>query len=254
MRPACRTARRHHQRVTSAARAGHPAPAAIPESKPCAVCGTLVPASPGRRPDLAWYCPGWCQAEGRRLCNVAWRRRHGRPERLRGTCEHCHRSYYPTSRPARWALCSRPDCVRERHRRTYAAARARQARPVDTRPAPHVHGRSANADYQAQRNRQAAYGRPSTSLIDSGPTWRLIHGMIARGYTRTWIAGQLGATTPALQLGRTRVTRRQADAVRRVAEQCAITPGPSARARVEGERHGWRVDWLWEDLARGGAA
>jgi DNA-binding CsgD family transcriptional regulator len=91
--------------------------------------------------------------------------------------------------------------------------------------------------------------RAPGALVDADPVWRLIHGMIARGYTRTWIAEQLGPRPGAgLQLHRTRVTRRQADAVRALAERCALTPGPSARARAEATRQGWNVAWLWEDV------
>jgi hypothetical protein len=51
--------------------------------------------------------------------------------------------------------------------------------------------------------------------IPAGSTWKLLDDLIARGFTKTWIAGQLGAESPALQLSRVRV---RATTARKVAE------------------------------------
>jgi hypothetical protein len=51
--------------------------------------------------------------------------------------------------------------------------------------------------------------------VPAGPTWRLLDDLIARGFTRTWIAGQLGADSPSLQISRVRV---RATTARKVAE------------------------------------
>lgn len=91
----------------------------------------------------------------------------------------------------------------------------------------------------------------SPALVDAAPIWDLVHGMVARGYTQRWISEQLGMRNGWLQLGRHQVTARHAAAVRALAEQCAIRPGPSKRARSEAARKGWTADPLWADLYQG---
>jgi len=56
------------------------------------------------------------------------------------------------------------------------------------------------------------------AYIDATETWRLLEEMLAAGATKKRIAKELGskAKTPALQLGRDRVSARQAAAVRRL--------------------------------------
>jgi hypothetical protein len=77
---------------------------------------------------------------------------------------------------------------------------------------------------------------PDGAYIDATLTWERIGQLLDAGYTRTWIARRLGSTakTPALQLGRRRVTARQARAVRDLVTEvmgprvkaAATTPGP----------------------------
>lgn len=93
--------------------------------------------------------------------------------------------------------------------------------------------------------------RAEPALVDAAPTWRLVRGMVAAGYTKKWIAARLGQTSGGLQLGRETVTRATAAAVAALAEECALTPGPSARARAHAAARGWTPDLLWEDLAGG---
>lgn len=85
--------------------------------------------------------------------------------------------------------------------------------------------------------------------VDAAPTWRLIHGIVARGYPMITIARMLGrSSTTCLTFGETQVRAETAVKVRALAEQCAITPGPSDAACRMAERNGWQVAWLWEDL------
>lgn len=54
------------------------------------------------------------------------------------------------------------------------------------------------------------------ALIDAAPTWLLITELLAAGFTKTRIAGELGRKTAALQINRHRVTVRNAANMRRV--------------------------------------
>ncbi|TAL08369.1 MAG: hypothetical protein EPO02_12870 [Nitrospirae bacterium] len=60
--------------------------------------------------------------------------------------------------------------------------------------------------------------RGDKSLIDAGPTWKLLKELLGRGYTRTQLAKWLGSTAkyPALQVRRDVVTYRTAFAVRQL--------------------------------------
>ncbi|TAM78193.1 hypothetical protein EPN44_01390 [bacterium] len=58
--------------------------------------------------------------------------------------------------------------------------------------------------------------RPGAAFIDAAETWRLLEDLIALGYRRGWIAQQLGARRPALQLRRDRITVTTARKVRRL--------------------------------------
>ncbi len=60
---------------------------------------------------------------------------------------------------------------------------------------------------------QAAADR---ALIDARPTWRLLTALLELGYSKAELARQLGYTSPALQLGRRRVTVRSAHDVQRL--------------------------------------
>jgi hypothetical protein len=65
--------------------------------------------------------------------------------------------------------------------------------------------------------RHAAQG----SLVDARPTWALLEQLMARGYTRSWIAAQLGsrARVPALQIGTRQVLTSTAQAVEALARR-----------------------------------
>jgi len=82
---------------------------------------------------------------------------------------------------------------------------------------------------------------PPGAYIDATLTWVRIHALIAAGYPRTWIARELGSTSPrpALQLRPDRVTAGNAQAVLALLRRVGSQPGPSARARREGEANGW---------------
>lgn len=66
------------------------------------------------------------------------------------------------------------------------------------------------------------------SRIPAAPTWRLLNDLIARGFTRKWIAAQLGAESPCLQIGRDRV---RAATARKVAELHRRLEGVAAPPR-----------------------
>lgn len=71
--------------------------------------------------------------------------------------------------------------------------------------------------------------RADKSLIDAAPTWAILDELIERGYTRGQLAAWLGskARTPALQVGRTQVTARNALRVAQLA--AAIDAGRMRR-------------------------
>lgn len=48
------------------------------------------------------------------------------------------------------------------------------------------------------------------ALIDAGPTWRLVEHLLDEGYTKLRIARELGQKGNGLQLGKTRITVRNA--------------------------------------------
>lgn len=51
------------------------------------------------------------------------------------------------------------------------------------------------------------------AYIDAARTWKRIDAILARGGRKAWIAGALGRKRLALQLGRARITKRNADAI-----------------------------------------
>lgn len=51
-----------------------------------------------------------------------------------------------------------------------------------------------------------AGARSGGALVAAGPTWNLLNELIGRGYTRAWLAQQLGAKTPALQIRKDWIT------------------------------------------------
>lgn len=86
------------------------------------------------------------------------------------------------------------------------------------------------------------------ALVNAGPSWQIIRGLIANGYTRAWISSRIGQDGRALQLGRDRIEHRHALTIRGLGERYATVPGPSVRSRRYAERHGWTVDLLWDAL------
>lgn len=58
--------------------------------------------------------------------------------------------------------------------------------------------------------------QPRSTLVDARPSWELIDDLLYLGFTRTRIAHELGATRPALQLGRRQITLRNARKVQAV--------------------------------------
>lgn len=50
-----------------------------------------------------------------------------------------------------------------------------------------------------------ADARADASTVPAGPTWRRVRLLLEEGYTKARLARELGAQTPALQLGRRRV-------------------------------------------------
>ena len=54
------------------------------------------------------------------------------------------------------------------------------------------------------------------ALVDAAPAWRLIGRLVADGYTKVWLARQLGQHGAGLQLGKTRMTARSASRVERL--------------------------------------
>lgn len=61
-----------------------------------------------------------------------------------------------------------------------------------------------------------ADARADASTVPAGPTWRRIHQLLEEGYTKGRLARELGATRPALQLGRRRVLASTAVRVERL--------------------------------------
>jgi hypothetical protein len=82
-------------------------------------------------------------------------------------------------------------------------------------------------------------------LIDAYQTWQRVHGLIALGYPKVWIARQLGSDR-ALQLGRYTITARNAEKIRELVDTYGGTLGPSDAARRYAVRHGWTPDLIWQ--------
>lgn len=87
------------------------------------------------------------------------------------------------------------------------------------------------------------------AFVDAGPTWELVHSLIALGYSRSWIARQTGHRH-ALQLREDRILARNAAAVlqlhRRVGYRRAPASAAATRARNEAARHRWQVSVAWD--------
>lgn len=71
------------------------------------------------------------------------------------------------------------------------------------------------------------------ALIDAGPTWLLIDELLHLGYSKAFLAGQLGYANPALQFNRQQVTVRNAYEVQRLHERLRHVPAAPTLARLE---------------------
>jgi len=95
-----------------------------------------------------------------------------------------------------------------------------------------ISGRKKNIRARTERailavTRDAAADR---ALIDASPTWKLLDELIANGYTKSYLAAQLGYKTRALQLNRKLVTVRNAYEVQRLFEKLRTVPaGPTLK-------------------------
>lgn len=69
--------------------------------------------------------------------------------------------------------------------------------------------------------------------IPAGPTWALLDDLLARGFTKSWLARALGSTakTPALQVGRDLVLASTARAVAELHARLTGIAGPGRRSR-----------------------
>lgn len=67
--------------------------------------------------------------------------------------------------------------------------------------------------------------------VPAGPTWELLDDLILRGFTKTWLARELGFKSPALQLNRTEVYARNARAVAALHKRLEGQQGPGRRSR-----------------------
>lgn len=67
--------------------------------------------------------------------------------------------------------------------------------------------------------------------IPAGPTWKLLDELIALGYTKTWIARELGTKGPGLQIRKTAVRASTARKVEQLYRRVDGKPGPGRRSR-----------------------
>lgn len=71
------------------------------------------------------------------------------------------------------------------------------------------------------------------ALIDAGPTWLLIDELVHLGYSKAFLAGQLGYANPALQFNRQQVTVRNAYEVQRLHERLRHVPAAPTLAQLQ---------------------
>ncbi|HEV2071083.1 MAG TPA: hypothetical protein VGR26_14935 [Acidimicrobiales bacterium] len=67
--------------------------------------------------------------------------------------------------------------------------------------------------------------------VPAGPTWELLNDLIGRGFTKGWLAQELGNKSPALQIKRTEVYGRTARAVAALHKRLEGQRGPGRRSR-----------------------
>lgn len=75
--------------------------------------------------------------------------------------------------------------------------------------------------------------------VDAGPTWALIDDMLANGITKSAISAGIGQCGRALQLRRTRIEKRNAEAVRRFYDE-VMAPVVARREWAAEERAKYR--------------
>lgn len=96
---------------------------ARPTPRPCAAgCGTLTVSTTGRSVEQDWYCPApACQAAAAARRAAKYRARRPRKRvRVEDRCERCGGPYWPMpGQHSPDALCGKPACKKERHRRAY---------------------------------------------------------------------------------------------------------------------------------------
>jgi len=80
--------------------------------------------------------------------------------------------------------------------------------------------------------------RAPGGLVDAGPTWQLLEGMLRYGYTQGYLAKRLGATyhKPVLQISRDMVLQSTADKVAELHAELVGTERELMRARQAGHR------------------
>lgn len=248
------------------------APATAPaRTQSCGHCSQPVPATSGRIPGRTWWCStDRCQRARVVATSTRYRANHTEGVRKVGRCEHCKGPVQirPDITSLAGRFCSRPACDAERNRRLAHMRRP----PLPPQPCP-----GCGTLVPPGRNRRegrrwwctrACRGEAATRrvtvviapeigadahgpLIPAGPAWQLVHGIIARGWTREWIAAQLtGHAGSHLMLGDVCTARTWAR-LRAAADYAALTAGPSAHSRREATRNGWKADWLWDDLGQG---
>jgi hypothetical protein len=86
--------------------------------------------------------------------------------------------------------------------------------------------------------------------VDATGTRRRLQALVAIGYTRVWLADQIGVNTGNLDVltgGHSSVTAATARAVTDLYDRYWSTPGPNLRARRRAARLGWLPPLAWDD-------
>lgn len=88
-------------------------------------------------------------------------------------------------------------------------------------------------------------------LVDAIGTVRRAQSLVALGYPRCDIAERIGVSpcnaTRLFDPATLRVTARTARKVATLFDELQMRPGPSQRARNEGQRNGWDITLAWDD-------
>lgn len=91
------------------------------------------------------------------------------------------------------------------------------------------------------------------ALVDAAPSWKLIEQLLAQGFTKAHLARELGYERPAIQLGRTQCTVRNAYDVQQLHDRIRRVPAKGFERlvtllREEGYRQE-RIEAMARDLA-----